>query len=290
MGKEYSVLMSVYEKENPSYFRAAMLSMLRQSVPPSEIVLVCDGPVTDSLEAVITEFDTGFSGQLGDVHYDKTDNVFKVVRLPENEGLGRALSEGLKLCSSELIARMDSDDISSPERCEKQLKYIIDHPETDVLSGTIAEFTGDALTVEEAGQQVVSLKKVPGTNEGVRNYIKTRNPINHPCVMFKRSAVLKAGGYQECPYFEDYDLWARMMKNGAVFANLSDTLLYMRVNDMSAHRGGISYAKSAVAFEERLHEYGIINSFQMFTGCLTRGIVSLFPDSIRQKFYKLILR
>ena len=269
--------MSVYQKENPEYLRAAVESVLGQTVPPEEVVLVCDGPLTEALDGVIAE-------------YVRQEIAFRVVRLPENGGLGKALNEGLKYCSCEWIARMDTDDLSAPDRCEKQLKFLEKHPEVDALSGTIAEFQGDALDGKTAETAVISYKTVPETQKEIAAYIKQRNPINHPCVMFRKSRVESAGGYQPCPYFEDYDLWVRMYRDQAVLANLSDTLLYMRVNGMHQRRGGIQYAKHIVEFRMKMYRYQVITFGEFLPMTLVRVLVSLMPNGVRKYLYDKKLR
>lgn len=277
MKQAYSVLMSVYQKENPEYLRAAVESVLGQTVPPEEVVLVCDGPLTEALDGVIAE-------------YARQEIAFRVVRLPENGGLGKALNEGLKHCSCEWIARMDTDDLSVPDRCEKQLKFLEQHPEVDALSGTIAEFQGDALDGKTAETAVISYKTVPETQKEIAAYIKQRNPINHPCVMFRKSRVESAGGYQPCPYFEDYDLWVRMYKNHAVFANLPDTLLYMRINGMHQRRGGIQYAKCVIDFRVKMYRNRVITFGEFLPMTVVRVLVSLMPNSLRRFLYEKKLR
>lgn len=268
--------MSVYQKEHPEYLYAALKSMAGQSMKPLEIVLVCDGPLTKELDAVLekTEF----------------QDVLKVIRLAENVGLGAALSKGLPECTCEWVARMDSDDIAASDRCEKQLCYLETYPETDVLSGTIAEFQGEAQTEREAKQSIVSRKCVPRTQTEVTSYIKMRNPVNHPCVMFRKSKVLAAGGYQPCPLFEDYDLWVRMYQNGCRFANLPDTLLYMRVNDMHRRRGGISYIKPLIHFWTGMYRRQMLSFSQYIFVLLSRVLVSLLPNGIRKMIYDKKLR
>ena len=204
MDRRYSVLMAVYQKECPRYLRAAIESILKQTEVPDEIVLVCDGPLTDEQNLVIEEY---------------LDHM-KVLRLERNQGLGIALSEGIKFCRNEWIARMDSDDISASNRCSLQLDYLQKYPEVDVLSGTLAEFEGDASTENEALEMVTSYKSLPESCDELKKYMCSRNPINHPCVMFRKSKVLEAGGYQSCYLFEDYDLWIRMFQRGAIFANI----------------------------------------------------------------------
>ena len=274
MGAPYSVLMSVYEKERPEYLRAALTSVLNQTVLPFEIVLVCDGPLTDGLEQVLESFAEHLS----------------LVRLPQNCGLGKALAEGLLHCNCELIARVDSDDISVIDRCERQVEYLGMYPEIDVLSGTLAEFTGDAVTPQDAQLQVVSYKSLPASNQEISEYIKSRNPINHPCVMFRRSKVLEAGGYQPCSLFEDYDLWVRMYQNQCKFANIADTLVYMRVNDMHRRRGGVRYAKAIVHFWRQMYRCGMIGLPQFLFMSASRVAVSLLPNQIRRQIYDKKLR
>ena len=114
----FSVLLSVYKKEHPTYLKQSLDSLFAQTLPPDEIVLVKDGPLTPELEAVVTEYQSRYP-------------MLKVVPLPQNQGLGKALNEGLKHCSYELVARMDTDDIAKPERFERQMQVFREHPETD---------------------------------------------------------------------------------------------------------------------------------------------------------------
>lgn len=274
MDKKYSVLMSVYYKERPEYLTASLNSMLEQTLPPREIVLICDGPLSDGLEQIIKAY----------------SNWLKLVRLQVNVGLGKALSEGIKHCSCEWIARMDSDDIAVETRCEKQLEYVAKHPEVDVLSGMVAEFAGDALTLKDAKSTVFSYKRVPEKMQEIEDYIKYRNPINHPCAMFRKSKVLAAGNYQACYLFEDYDLWMRMYQQGCVLANLADTILYMRVNEMHKRRGGVQYAKAIVMFRNRMYQNGLITLPQHLYTTTLRVIVSLLPNGVRKLIYDKKLR
>lgn len=274
MEKQYSVLMSVYYKERPEYLKAALKSILEQTLPPYEIVLVCDGALTSELEQVIEIYDSRLI----------------LVRLPKNSGLGIALSEGLLRCNCEWIARMDSDDIADINRCERQLEYVCSHRDVDVLSGVVAEFTGDALTLRDAETRVFSYKRVPMVMQEIEDYIKYRNPINHPCVMFRKSKVLAAGNYQPCYLFEDYDLWVRMFQKKCIFANLSETILYMRVNNMHKRRGGIQYAIATVRFRNRMYHSGLITLPQHLYTITLRIGVSLLPNKARKLIYDRKLR
>ena len=270
----YSVLISVYNKERPEYLRAALKSIMKQSLPADEVVLVCDGPLGSALEAVIDEF----------------RNIVTLLRLPENAGLGKALAEGMKLCRNEWIARMDSDDIAAAERCRLQMEFLRKHPEVDILSGVAAEFQGDCLTEEDAAARTVSYKTLPLEHKELAVYLKDRNPINHPCVMLRKSKALAAGGYQPCCLFEDYDLWIRMYQNGCIFANLPSVLLYMRVNEMHSRRGGIYYARSIVKFRTKMLKNGLLTPSRYLYTTAARVAVSLMPDGMRRRIYDIKLR
>ena len=181
---QYSVLMSVYHKENAEYLRTAMDSIWNQTIRTDDFVLVCDGPLNDELDAVIEKMEK------------EHPDTLHVVRLEKNGGLGNALNEGIKHCKHELVARMDSDDISRPDRCERQLKVFQEHPDISVVSGIVEEFTTSTSEIE-------ARRVPPETHEEIITFAKKRNPFNHPCVMYKRSAVEAAGGYQDFYLLED---------------------------------------------------------------------------------------
>ena len=191
----YSVLMSVYSKENPAWLKLAIESIQDQTLPTSDFVLVCDGPLTPELDGVIAEKHC----QMGE--------ILMVVRLEKNVGLGNALNEGIKHCRNELVARMDSDDIAYPDRCEKQVAIFNKYPIVSICSGTVMEFSKNPETI--------NCKRVlPEKNKEIIEFAKKRNPFNHPCVMYKKSAVEAVGSYQHFYLLEDYYLWIRMLMAG----------------------------------------------------------------------------
>ena len=198
---KFSVLMAVYGKDNPHFFAQAIQSLVDQTLTPNEIVLVQDGPLTVELENVVDQY----KGLLG--------NQFNVIALSKNVGLGLALQEGLLHCSHELVARMDSDDLSKPTRFEKQVEVMMNDPSLSVLGTWLEEFE-----IEPLGD--LKLKKVPVGGRSLEKYSRKRNPLNHPTVMFRKSAILKAGNYLDAPYFEDYHLWARLLLQGSKIQNL----------------------------------------------------------------------
>lgn len=182
----FSVLLSLYIKEQPSYLKQSLDSLFSQSLLPSEIVLVKDGPLTVELDTIVSD-------------YERRYPILKVIALAQNQGLGRSLNEGLKHCSYDLVARMDTDDIAKPNRFEEQVGIFNEFPEIDVCSAWVEEFI-------ESPHYPVSVKKIPEKHVDIAIYARSRNPVNHPVVMFRKKAVLKAGRYQHFPLFEDYYL------------------------------------------------------------------------------------
>lgn len=174
---QYSVLMSVYYKEKPEYLKQAIESILCQTVKPDDFVLVCDGPLNLELDAVIA----AKQQEMGD--------TLNVVRLVKNCGLGNALNEGIKHCKNELVARMDSDDISVMDRCQKQVELFEKNPELDITSGALLEFV-------TSPDQITGGRTIPCNNDEIIHYSPERCPFNHPCVMFKK-VQLSAGGYRK---------------------------------------------------------------------------------------------
>lgn len=269
--REFSVLMSVYAKENPIFFREAMASVLEQTLVPNQIVLVCDGPLTEELNRAALDMQAAIQDRL------------LIIRLKKNSGLGIALNEGIKHCTNEYIARMDTDDLARPDRFEKQIAFMSEH-ELDLCSGTVQEFSGQR-------ENRTGIRKLPITHEEIVRYAKRRNPMNHPAVMMKKDAVEAAGGYRHMPLFEDYDLWIRMLQSGAKAGNLRDVLLDMRSGKgMYQRRGGVAYLKNTSQFFENLYLSGFISKFIYCQNVLIRSVVSVVPNVVRAFIYQKMLR
>ncbi|MCI8728159.1 MAG: glycosyltransferase [Hungatella sp.] len=272
MKQSYSVLMSVYAKENPEYLKLAIESMLNQTVPTNDFVLVCDGPLTPGLDAVI------------DTIYNQYPAIFQVVHLERNCGLGNALNTGLKICKNELVARMDSDDISLPYRCELQLREFKEKPELALCSGDIAEFISDM-------EDIKSIRSVPHSHREIVTFAKRRNPMNHMAVMFKKSAVRRAGGYIEISYVEDYYLWVRMLNKGFKASNIKQILVNARIgNGMHKRRGGFSYIKSIYTLQKKMMEMHFISPGEFIVNCFIRIGGSIIPTYFRKNIYERVLR
>lgn len=268
----YSVLMSVYAKEKPEYLKYAIESIQEQTFPTNDFVLVCDGPLTAELDVIIAE------------KQDELADLLNVIRLDENRGLGTALNEGIKYCKNELVARMDSDDIAYPNRCEKQIAVFNTHPEVSICSGIVEEFTTDPNTVDT--------KRVPPeTNAEIVEFAKKRNPFNHPCVMYKKSAVEAVGSYQDFYLLEDYYLWLRMLMAGYQGYNIQEPLLHMRAgSDMYLRRAGWKYAKTQAKLFKFMKQQGFIGNGQYIKSCVIRSGSSLAPNWLRKFMFERVLR
>lgn len=266
----FSVLMSVYKKENPRYLREALDSVFHQTMLPGEVVLIEDGPLTKELYEVVEA-------------YQKQYSVIRVHAFPQNVQLGRALEQGVRLCSNELVARMDTDDIAVPNRFEIQYQYMTAHPEVAVTGGLMEEFD-DAGTIHQ-------IKGMPETQQEILNYAKLRNPLNHMTVMFRRSEVLKAGNYRHFPYLEDYDLWSRLLAQKSECYNIQKVLVRARVSrQVYDRRGGFSYCRTYLRLRRQQRDSGLLNRREYLKACIVTIGITVISGGIREKIYKKYLR
>lgn len=270
--KEFSVLMSVYKNDNAKFTREAVESVVNQTVKPTEIIIVIDGPVSDEIMGCLNNL----QGKNAEI---------KLLPLKENVGLGNALKEGIEHCSYDLIARMDSDDISLPDRFEKQLKCFEDNDNLSAVSGAIAEFIDNP-------ENIVGIRELPAEDDEIKRYLKSRCPLNHVAVMFRKKDVMNAGGYLHFHYNEDYYLWVRMYLKGANFYNLHDIIVNVRVGkDMYRRRGGRKYFKSEARLQKFMLQNKIICFPRYFFNVLIRFILQvLMPNSLRGFVFRTLAR
>ncbi|WP_165835591.1 glycosyltransferase [Ruminiclostridium sufflavum] len=268
----YSVLMSVYKKDNADWLALSIESMLNQTLKPNEIVIIEDGPLTEELNQVLHNF------------YNEFPSVFKIVALPKNVELGLALRRGILECKNELIARMDSDDISVPVRCEKQIEYMCSHPDIGMVGCIIDEFINET-------SNVIAHRILPEKHNEIVKFSKRRVPITHPTVMFRKSDVLRCGNYKERYLVEDYDIFVRLLMNGVKAYNIQSPLVYVRVSDdFYKRRGGRRYLTSLLSFNVELYRMGWTSKIDFMVRSIANIVVCFMPNMIRDIIYKKLLR
>jgi glycosyltransferase involved in cell wall biosynthesis len=268
----FSVLLPTYSGETPHHLDEAIKSIINQTITPSEVVLVKDGPLNDELDHVIRK------------HTANYPDLFTIVELSENSGVGTASRIGLKECSGEFIALMDSDDVSLPKRFEIQLDYFEKNPQVDVLGGFLEEYSSDL-------SEQVGVREVPTDPAKISRWGRFRSPINNVTAMFRRQSVLEAGNYRDYRMMQDYELWARLLANNYILDNIPKVLVKSRADaDMHARRGGIEYAQIEVKLQQEFYRMGFINAPILVFNLLTRAPLRLFPNVIRSMIYSIFLR
>lgn len=269
--KMYSVLMSVYKNEKPAFLKESIESVLNQTLPTDDFVIVCDGPLTDELNQILCE--------TKEEHKD----CVTIHRLSKNVGLPMALNEGLKVCRNDIVARMDSDDICFLNRMETEYAFL-QKEDLDLVGSALLEFSDDK-------EKTTAKREVPQDYNAICNFAKRRNPFNHPTVMYRKSSVEEVGGYQNFYLFEDYHLWVRMLMAGKKAMNVKQPLLYMRTGDgMFDRRGGIKYAGAIWRFRLYLFASGFCSWRDFLVTVLGHTFVALLPTKLRKSFYQRLLR
>jgi glycosyltransferase involved in cell wall biosynthesis len=269
----FSVLISAYRTEIPIILDRALKSIWDDQVlKPNEIVLVKDGPLTVELDYLIKTW----SIRLGE--------VMKLVTLEKNIGLGDALGIGIKECKYDIVARMDTDDISLPHRFSTQISYLKKNKDIQVLGAHISEF--------KSNENIrLSTRLVPLSHIKILNKAKTGNPFNHPVVIYRKSAIMEVGGPINFTGFDDYFLWIRILMNGFKCANVDDVLLLMRTgNGLVKRRSGMKYVIQEWEFQKKLYKIGFNNSYYYLRNLFVRIPIRLLPVGIIKIVYKYFLR
>ena len=267
---EFSVLMTVYDKEKPYNLRNSLLTSYQQTIKPTEIILVCDGELTQELYDEIERIKSEIP-------------ILKVYQLDTNVGSGPASRFGVEKCNTELIARMDSDDYSVETRFEKQIKAFEENPNL-VMVGT---------NILEKNTEFTALKTVPKKTEEIREYSKFRNPFNNPSSMMKKEYILKVGNYRKFRYLEDYDLTMRLIHDNPTkdFLNIQEPLVVMQTDDSSyLRRGGLLYVKTEFFLQVDFYKRGYLTKFELCRNIFVRNIVRVMPNSVRKLIYKKKMR
>lgn len=280
MSNEFSVSMCVYGGDNAAHFDAALSSIIEQTLKPTEIVLTVDGPIPESIEAVINKYQQTMNGSI----------AFKVIRLEKNVGHGEARRVCFDNCSFDLIALMDADDLSVPDRFQKQIQYFAEHPGVSAVGGYITEFitaVDPTDITQKAGSRIV-----PETDEDIKQYMKKRCPMNQVTVMFMKDDVAEVGGYIDWYCEEDYYLWIRLALAGKQFGNIPENLVNVRVGEeMYQRRGGWRYFKSEARLQKLMLDKKIISCGRFLINLGERLVLQvLMPNKIRGLLFQIVAR
>jgi glycosyltransferase involved in cell wall biosynthesis len=266
----FTVLMAVYKKDDLGLFERAVHSVYANTLPPDAFILVVDGPVPTDLNAAII------------VLRDKYG--IKVLQLPANVGVARALNIGLEHVRTTWVLRADADDYNLPSRFSLQAAAIADSNGTlDLIGGAIEEVT-------PSGVKIGVRRTVEQHSEIIR-YAAYRNPFNHMTVAYKTELALRCTGYPEIHLKEDYALWAKMIAAGAFTLNLPNTLVLATTGkDMYRRRGGLRYALAEISLQRHLVRTGIKSTYGALSHGAGRAFVFLLPSTVRGWIYENILR
>lgn len=266
-----SVVLATYAGDDPEALAAALDSIFSQTRRPDEVILVVDGEIGRLSRDVIDGF-------------LEREEILRKEELDENRGKGPARNRGVRTASHPLVAIMDSDDICTPSRFEKQIGYLRENPEIDVLGGYIAEFGDNPADVR-------TIRKVPLSDGSIKRLAKFRSPMNHVTTMFRRSLFLECGGYRGFDPGQDYELFVRMIENDAVFANIPEVLVKVRAgSSFAARRGGWAYLREEIKLQREFVEIGFISTPTAILNIALRIPVRMVPAALRWRIYDRVLR
>lgn len=274
MNQAFSVSMCVYGGDHPAHFDMALDSVVNQITQPAEIVLTVDGPIPKTIKDVIEKY----RAQLTQSPID-----FRVIYLEKNMGHGEARRICFNHCQCNLIAMMDADDLSVPDRFKKQLAIFMQHPELSIVGGNIHEFIGTP-------DNCVGKRIVPKEDAAIKVYMQKRCPMNQVTVMFRKADVDAVGGYLDWFCEEDYYLWLRLALAGKQFANVQECLVNVRVGEkMYQRRGGWKYFQSEAKLQCFMLKKGLIGLPRFAANVAERLVLQvLMPNKLRgfifQKF------
>lgn len=261
--------MCVYYKENPEFLDESIASVLAQTVLTNDFVIVCDGPLSDDLNAVLEK-------------YSKAYNFINVVRLEKNFGVGAASQYGLSFIKNEVFAKMDSDDVCHEARMEKELNII--NSGFDVVGGAIAEFINDK-------SNVVGIRMPPENHNDIVIFSKKRNPVNNVTIMYKKSQVIEAGGYLNANYLEDYTLDIKLIQAGRKFYNIQEVLVYVRTSkSQMKRRGNKNLRKGFKKLRKMMLEEKYITKKEYYKYSFEGFVFMSTPWFIKKALYKRFLR
>lgn len=268
---DYSVLMSVYYKDNPIFLKKAMDSIIEQDYKTNDFVIVLDGKVTPELDIILEEYQYKYS-------------FIRLIKLEKNGGLGRALNIGLKACRNELVARMDSDDIAIKNRTYLQMKTFENNDNLAIVGSYMYEFEHDE-------NKIRSVKEVPINKEKIYKYAKYRNPFNHPTVMYKKNVINKLGNYSETSRGEDLDLFLKLVFNHYECFNLNIPLVKYRANiQQYERRKTFNESKVLIKVYYKFLKLKKISLFNFLIVSIIQIVNQIIPNKIGYIIYIKLFR
>lgn len=263
----FTLLLPVWAGDDPDHLRLAFESSTTdQTLKPSAVIIVQDGPVPEGLAA-----------ELARIERESTVRV-RVIRLEENQGLTAALNVGLQACETEVVARMDADDVSLPDRFARQWQLI--EQGVDLVGTGMVEFDDDPAVTGET-------RVPPEGAERIRAHARTHNPFNHPTMMYRLDAIRAIGGYEPFGSMEDYWLGVRMIDSGARVENITDPLVKYRVGGGVFHRrGGWAQARTEWRLQRELLRMGFTTRGEYLRNIIMKGAYRLMPASIKRVLFR----
>ncbi|AUC85231.1 amylovoran biosynthesis protein AmsE [Polaribacter sp. ALD11] len=272
---EFSVLITVYNKENPVFFKQALDSITsKQTIKPSQIVIVKDGPLTEQLDGLINKY------------VNKYGSLFHIISLEKNMKQGYAANAGGKECQFDLIARMDADDIAFPDRFERQIKYLIKN-NLDIVGGQIIEF-------KNVKEEVVSVRKVPEKHVDIVKMMKYKMPLSNPTVIFRKEVFDTINGYDPKSIPEDYDFFVRACQKGFIFGNVPFNVLWFRLgsdkDQALRRRHGGNYAKNEYKMYKKFYKIGYYSFYEFLKVILIKIPIRLLPFKLFKFLYYKLFR
>lgn len=292
-----SALVTVYHRISPADLTWSLGSLLHQTQPAEQVVIVADGPLgSTELQSIIDGFIAEYATATG--------QRAQLVCLPDNQGSAVASNAGLAVCTEEFIARLDADDIAAPERFEKQRAFLAQHPDVDVLGTAVAEFGEEELAsiyqvrpgelnidVDRLAELRTTTRTLPRTHEEIARYISINSPINHPSSIIRRSALATIDGYQHVYFMEDYDLWARLLTAGFHLHNLDEALTYFRFTDSTFNRRtGAEMFRAERKMQARLRQYGLISAPRSMVNLIIRSAYRALPKPALRRAYRILFQ
>lgn len=266
--EKISVVMAVYKNDKPEWLGEAIDSILNQTYKANEFIVVVDGPIPTKLNTTLESY----------------NEKITTIRLPQNKGLWNALNTGIKAAKNDLIARMDADDISLPNRFQTQAEEFETNPDLALLGAQIDEFESDS-------KDIASRRSVPLSQDEIVRFAKLRSPFNHPSVMYRRQAVLEVGGYSKLMRTEDYDLWVKLIMNKCIVKNMPDTLLLYRLNSGNMNRKiSATQNKESMALLKRFYTYGFLSKLEFTKAVAAKTVYTILPGFMKRSIYRKVVR